>query len=147
MSKPLSFEELQKKLTENLVKNHQYEKATNVAIFDASKIPLPKGITNESIPLHVNFFNSLTGAAEEATAQITRDLWEKNNDHLNTDGTLQFDGLHFNTSHVLKQQVGDADLFGASTSILDFQFTQECSDWLAQSRSTNEELAASLFKK
>ncbi|AUR81057.1 hypothetical protein FDJ25_gp018 [Vibrio phage Aphrodite1] len=140
-----NYSDLQKSLIENLKKNHNYDKATNVVVFDADKLEMPEGVTGETIQNHVNYFNQLSGAVEATNAEITRDLYGKNEEHVNTEGTLSLPGLTFNTQHNLQMEVGDDKLYGVSTTITDFQHTEEASDWLAAQRESNESLARKLF--
>ncbi|QGZ14522.1 hypothetical protein [Photobacterium phage PDCC-1] len=140
-----NYSDLQKSLIENLKKNHEYNKATNVVVFDADKLEMPEGVTSDTIQNHVNYFNQLSGAVEVTNAEITRELHKENEEHLMTEGTLNLPGLTFNTQHNLRIEVGDDTLYGGSTTMTDFQHTEEASDWLAAQRESNESLARKLF--
>ncbi|UPT53977.1 hypothetical protein [Vibrio phage phiKT1019] len=140
-----NYSDLQKALIENLKKNHKYDKGTNVVMFDADKLEMPEGVTGESIQTHVNYFNQLSGAVEVTNAEITRDLYAEDNKHINTEATLVLPGVTFNTQHNLSMEVGDDTLYGGSTTMTDFQHTEEASDWLAAQRESNESLARKLF--
>lgn len=144
-SKQLTYEEMQKNLMANLVKNHKYEKATNVIMFDAEKLDMPEGVTTDSIQTHVNYLNQVSGAMEVATAEITRGLYEDNDKINNVEGTMTLPGVVFNTEHTLRTEVGEEHLYGASTTITDFVHTEDASDWLAAQRESNESLARKLF--
>lgn len=145
-TKAPNYGDLQSNLVKNLTKNHEYNKATNVVMFDAEKLEMPEGITGESMEAHVNFMNQVSGAMEVATAEIARDLYAENDKINNVEGTLSIPGVTFNTEHILRSEVGDESLYGASTTMTDFVHTQEASDWLAEQRASNESLASKLFK-
>ncbi|BAW98394.1 phage protein [Vibrio phage pTD1] len=145
-TKAPKYDELQANLVKSLTKNHEYNKGTNVVVFDSEKLEMPEGITGESMEAHVNFMNQVSGAVEVATAEITRNLYAENDKINNVEGTLTIPGVTFNSEHILRSEVGDESLYGASTTMTDFIHTQEASDWLAEQRATNETLASKLFK-
>ncbi|AGB07138.1 hypothetical protein [Vibrio phage VP4B] len=145
-TKAPNYGDLQSNLVKNLTKNHEYNKGTNVVVFDADKLEMPEGITGESMEAHVNFMNQVSGAVEVATAEITRELYAENDKINNVEGTLSIPGVVFNTEHTLRAEVGEEALYGGSTTMTDFIHTQEASDWLAEQRASNETLASKLFK-
>lgn len=128
-----------------LVENSSYNTGTNHATFDASKVDMPEGITQESLKEHVGFINELTAQTEVATAQIARDQFAKNDKLTTVDGTLAFDSFTINSQHHLKQQIGDEALYGLSTTAVDYVHTQEQTLWLEDQRQANVSLASKLF--
>lgn len=128
-----------------LVENSAYDKATNHVVYDASKLELPKGVTEESMKTHIGFINELSGAAEVATAQIARDQYAENDKLTTVDGTLSFGGFNINSQHHLKQQVGEDHIYGGSTTAVDYIHSSEQAEWLDTQREANSQAAAKLF--
>ena len=120
MSLNQEYTEAQNAAVKQLVENSTFEKATNHAVFDASKLELPEDITPESMQAHVTYINQLSGQVEVATSQIARDQFADNNKLTTIDGTLDFGGFTINSQHHLKQQVGDDFLHGISSTAIDY---------------------------
>jgi hypothetical protein len=129
----------------NLVDNAKYDKGTNHVTFDASKLELPEGVTNESMKTHVGVINQLAAQAEVATSEIARNEYAENDKLTTVDGTLDFGGFHINSQHHLKQQVGDDFLHGISTTAIDYIHSDEQTMWLQEQRDSSAALAAKLF--
>jgi hypothetical protein len=140
-----NYGEYMDKGLQELVKNSSYDKATNHATFDASKLDMPEGVTTDSIKTHVEFFNDLGTLTEQATAQVAREQFA-NNDKLTTiDGTLNMGAFSINSQHHLKQQVGEEYLYGQSTTVIDYVHSTEAADWLETQRKSSQDLAEKLF--
>lgn len=73
----------------NLVDNHKFHKATNHLEFDANKLVMPEGITQDSIAYHSDYINTLALQAEAATSQIARQLHGDNKELTTLDSTLK----------------------------------------------------------
>lgn len=130
----------------NLVDNHKFHKATNHLEFDGSKLVMPEGITHDSIASHSDYINSLALQAEAATSQIARQLHGDNKELTTLDSTLKLgNALDINSTHHLRQQVGEEFLYGGHTTAVDFHHTQVQADWLTANRTADQELAAKLF--
>ncbi|UVD32201.1 hypothetical protein [Vibrio phage phiKT1028] len=140
-----NYADIQKALVKSMTENGEYNKGTNVVVFDADKLEMPKGITSESIESHVNYLNQVSGAVEVATANMARDLHKDNEELNNLEGTLSIPGVTFNSEHTLRTEIGEETLYGGSTTITDFVHTEEAADWLAEQRASNETLARKLF--
>jgi hypothetical protein len=145
MSLNQEYTEAQNAAVKQLVENSTFEKATNHAVFDASKLELPEDITPESMQAHVTYINQLSGQVEVATSQIARDQFADNNKLTTIDGTLDFGGFTINSQHHLKQQVGDDFLHGISSTAIDYYHSEEQTDWLQEHRDNATSLAAKLF--
>jgi hypothetical protein len=128
-----------------LVKHGTYDKATQHVTFNSAELPLPEGVTADSMKTHVNVINELSAQAEAATAQIAREQYANDNSLTTIDGTLNFGGFSINTQHHLQQQVGDEHLWGISTTAVDYIHSDEQAAWLTESRDSSRELAAKLF--
>lgn len=128
-----------------LIEHSNYDKVTNHATFDASKVEFPEGVTPESLGTHVTFINDLTAQAEEATAQIAREQFGRNDKLTTIDSTLAFDMFSINSQHHLRQQIGDDFIYGGATTIVDYVHTDEQATWLNTQRTANQELAEKLF--
>lgn len=130
----------------NLVDNHKFHKATNHLEFDANKLVMPEGITQDSIAYHSDYINNLALQAEAATSQIARQLHGDNKELTTLDSTLKLGiALDINSTHHLRQQVGEEFLFGGHTTAVDFHHNQTQADWLTANRTADQELAAKLF--
>lgn len=130
----------------NLVDNHKFHKATNHVEFDASKLEMPEGVTIESIGAVSDYINSLALQAESATSQIARELHGTNKDLTTLDSTLKLgSALDINSTHHLRQQVGEEFIYGGHTTAVDFHHNQIQADWLSANRAADQELAAKLF--
>ena len=130
----------------NLVDNHKYHKATSHVEFDASKLAMPEGITLDSIATHADYINNLALQAEAATSQISRTLHADNKDLTTLDSTLKLGtALDINSTHHLRQQVGEEFIYGGHTTAVDFHHSQMQADWLSANRSSDQELAQKLF--
>ena len=145
MSLNKEYAEKMSKAVQNLVENAEYNKGTNHATFDASKIEMPEGVTQESLKQHVGFINDLTAQAEVATAQIARDQFAQNDKLTTVDSTLSYDCFSINSQHHLKQQVGEDFLYGLSTTAVDYVHPEEQALWLEEHRQANVNLASKLF--
>jgi hypothetical protein len=131
---------------DSLVEHHNYNKATNHVTFNAEKVELPKGITNESLQQHVSFINDTSGQVRQAVATIARTEYESNKKLTTVDGTLELGGVIFNSQHHLKQQIGeDAFLYGHSTTQTTYQHSEDHADWMAEQDKVNIEMATKLF--
>ena len=130
----------------NLMDNHKFHKATTHVEFDASKLAMPEGITLDSIATHSDYINSLALQAEAATSQLARQLHGDNKELTTLDSTLKLgNALDINTTHHLRQQVGDEFIYGGHTTAVDFHHTQMQADWLSNNRAADQDLAAKLF--
>jgi len=145
MSLNKEYAAAQNEAVKQLVENSTYDKATNHATFDASKLELPEDITPESMQAHVTYINQLSGQVEVATSQIARDQFADNNKLTTIDGTLDFGGFTVNSQHHLQQQVGDDFIHGVSTTAIDYYHSEEQTDWLQEHRDSAASLAAKLF--
>lgn len=145
MAKVKTYGELQDSRVESFVENHKYESVTEQAVFDASKLEHPEGITNDSLLKHLSYVTDLTGVTETAGAQILRDLHAQDDKALHINASLSLPGFTINTQHDLKREVGDDAYYGISTTMVDYSYTDEATEWLAEQRSNNETLAAKLF--
>lgn len=145
MSVNSSFDDLMKAGVTNLVDNSKYDKVTNHVTFDADKVELPKGITQESIKSHVGFINDLSSQTEVAVSQIAQEQFKDNKDLTTVDGTLSFDGFVINSQHHLKTQVGDDFIYGNGTTAIDYQHSEEQAVWLETQRNASAEAAKKLF--
>lgn len=144
-NQPKSYADLQAALVDRLVEGHVYTAATNTVAFDAEKLEHPEGITTESINNHVDYFNRLSGAVEQATVEITHQLHEKEDANMNVESNLMLGNMAFYGSHTLKQDIGDETIYGASTTITQMVQTEEAADWLVQQRDKNIAMAEKLF--
>ena len=130
----------------NLMDNHKFHKATTHVEFDASKLAMPEGITLDSIATHSDYINSLALQAEAATSQLARQLHGDNKELTTLDSTLKLgNALDINTTHHLRQQVGEEFIYGGHTTAVDFHHTQMQADWLSTNRAADQDLAAKLF--
>lgn len=130
----------------NLVDNHKFHKATSHVEFDASKLAMPEGITPDSIETHANYINNLALQAEAATSEISRKLYGEDNKLTTLDSTLKLGtALDINSTHHLRQQVGDEFIYGVHTTAVDFHHSQVQADWLSSNRAADQDLAAKLF--
>lgn len=146
MSINKEYGEWMEKGVKGLVDAHDYNKATNHITFDSEKVELPKGVTQDSILQHVNFFNDISAQVETATSQIARSQFENNKELTTVDGTLNLGGLNINSQHHLKQKVGEDYLWGQSTTAVDYTHTEEQAVWLDTQRTASQEQAAKLFE-
>lgn len=128
-----------------MVGTSSYDKATNHVTFDPAKLEKPEGITDESIKTHVDWFNDVSAIAEQATAQVARTQFESNNKLTTLDGTLELGAFTVNTQHHLRQQVGEEQVYGQSTTAVDYVHNTEQAAWLATQRKSDTELATALF--
>lgn len=140
-----NYGELMDKGVKQLVENSAFDKATNHVTFNAEKLDMPEGVTQDTIKTHVEFFNDLSVLTEQATAQVARDQFADNDKLTTLDGTLDLGVFSINSQHHLKQQVGDEWLFGQSTTVVDYTHSEEQAVWLETQRKANEELATKLF--
>lgn len=129
----------------NLLENQKFESGTGHSTFDASKLDLPKGITGESMELHVGYINDLSAQVEVATAQQAHKVYADNDKMTSLDSTLTFGGFTINSQHHLKQSVGDEYLYGLSTTAIDYTHTPNQTQYLEEQRSANVDLATKLF--
>lgn len=130
----------------NLVDNHKFHKATTHVEFDASKLVMPEGITLDSIASHSDYINSLALQAESATSQIARQLHGDNKELTTLDSSLKLgSALDINSTHHLRQQVGEEFIYGGHTTAVDFHHNQMQADWLSTNRAADQDLAAKLF--
>jgi hypothetical protein len=130
----------------NLVDNHKFHKATNHVEFDTSKLEMPEGVTLESIGVVSDYINNLALQAESATSQIARTLHGDNKDLTTLDSTLKLgNALDINSTHHLRQQVGEEFIYGGHTTAVDFHHSQVQADWLSSNRAADQDLAAKLF--
>lgn len=130
----------------NLVENHKFHKATSHVEFDASKLNFPEGISPDSIASHCDYINNLALQAEAATSQIARQLHGDNKELTTLDATLKLgSALDINSTHHLRQQVGEEFIYGGHTTALDFHHSQTQADWLSANRAADQDLAAKLF--
>lgn len=130
----------------NLVENHKFHKATTHVEFDASKLEFPEGITLDSITTHSDYINSLALQAEAATSQLARQFHGDNKELSTLDSTLKLGGaLDINSTHHLRQQVGEEYIYGGHTTAVDFHHSQIQADWLSNNRAADQDLAAKLF--
>lgn len=148
MTKKLNkdYDEKQKAGIKNLVEHGKYDKATAHTTFDASKVTLPEGVTQETIKTHAALFTDLSGQVEGATAEITRTAHKDNEKIVSTDGTLLFGDVEITSQHHLKDKVGDDYLYGTSVTCVDYVHSAEASEWLASTRENNQKIAQDLFK-
>jgi len=131
---------------QNLVDNHKYHKATNHIEFDASKLSMPEGITLDSIATHSDYINTLALQAEAATSQIGRKVYGEDKNISTLDSTLKLGtALDINSTHHLRQQVGEEYIYGGQTTAVDFHHSQLQADWLSENRAADQDLAAKLF--
>lgn len=128
-----------------LVENHTYEKTTNHATFDSSKLVLPEGITEDSMKTHVNFINNTGGMVRNATAEIAREQFKSNDKLTTVDATLSWGGVTWNSQHNLSQKAGDDTLYGHSTTTTDYAHSSDFSQWTADQDKANIEMATKLF--
>jgi hypothetical protein len=130
----------------NLMDNHKFHKATTHVEFDASKLSMPEGITLDSIATHSEYINNLALQAESATSQIARQLHGDNKELTTLDSTLKLgNALDINSTHHLRQQVGEEYIYGGHTTAVDFHHSQMQADWLSNNRAADQDLAAKLF--
>lgn len=148
MAKNKTYGEVQNAGVAALVKNGSYDKATAHVHYDATKLEHPEGITNESIALHVPYFNALGGQVTAATAEVARTAHAENKDILKVDGTLTLPGgMVIHSEHELRQKVGENEyLFGQSTTMVDYQHSEEAAAWYDSIQASNAAIAESLFK-
>ncbi len=133
---------------QNLMDNHKFHKASTHVEFDASKVVMPEGINLDSLEAHNNFINNLALQAESATAQIARKLHGEDDKITTLDGTLKFGtALEINSTHHLRQQIGEEHVYGISTTAVDFHHDTVQADWLSNNRSADQDLAKALFSK
>lgn len=128
-----------------LVENHTYEKTTNHATFDSSKLVLPEGVTEKSMQTHVEFINNTGGQVRGAVAEIARTQYADNKKLTTVDGTLSWGGVTWNSQHNLSQKAGDDTLYGHSTTATDYQHSADFTDWTTSQDKANIELATKLF--
>lgn len=129
----------------NLVENHTYQKENNHATFDASKLIIPEGITEESMQTHVTFINNTGGMVREATAQLARDQHKENKKVTVVDATLSWGGVTWNSQHNLSQKAGEDHLYGHSVTTTDYAHSAELSQWNNDQDKINVDLATKLF--
>lgn len=145
MSLNKTYGEQQDAAVEALVAGAEFNKVTAHATLNPDNVVFPENITPTSLVDHVNFINNLSGQVEQASAIIGRNEHANNNQLTTVDATLSFDNFTINSQHHLSQKVGDEQLYGMSTTAVDYQHSQEQTDWLEQNRQANQELAAKLF--
>lgn len=145
MSLNKAYTEKMDKNVKSLVEHSSYDKVTNHATFDASKVEMPEGITTESIKTHVEFINELTAVSEQATAEIARTAFGDNDKLTTVDATLDMGAFTINSQHHLSQQVGEEKLFGHSMTEINYMHSTEQADWMDLNRTANQEAAAKLF--
>ena len=132
----------------NLVDNHKFHKASTHVEFDVSKLEMPKGIDLNSIEAHTAYINNLALQAEAATSQIARQLHADDEKIVTLDSTLKFgQSLDINSTHHLRQQIGEEYIHGTATTAVDFHHTELQADWLAINRASDQDLAKALFSK
>ena len=145
MSLNKTYGEQQDAATNALVEGAEFNKVTAHATLNPETVVFPENITPASLADHVNFINDLSGQVEQAGAIIGRNEYA-NNDQLTTlDASLSFDNFTITTQHHLSQKVGEEQLFGMSTTAVDYQHSQDQTDWLERNRQSNQDLAAKLF--
>lgn len=145
MSVNKSYDEVMKETVEGLVKNSDYDKATNHVTFNPEKLVFPEGVTPETVKTHVEWINDLTASTEQATAEMARDLFKENDKLTTLDATLSLGSFSINSQHHLSQQVGEEFIYGNSLTAVDYMHTTEQADWLDTQRTANQELATKLF--
>lgn len=128
-----------------LVEHHSYDKATNHATFDASKLVLPEGITEESMKNHVSFINDTGAQIRQATAEIARNQHKENDKVKVVDATMSWGGVTWNSQHNLSQKAGEDTLYGHSTTTTDYTHSADLSQWIADQDKVNVEMATKLF--
>lgn len=149
MSISKAFTKHMQELTTQLTDTADVNKQTNTVALSLEKVTFPKGVTQESLGVHVNFINEVAAGAESVTADLARQMF-KDNDKLTTvDSTLAVcEGLTIRSQHHLKQTLGDDKfLYGESTTSIDFLGTAEQAKWLNDVSEHNKELARGLFNK
>ena len=145
MSLNKKYGEYMDESVKGLVDNATVDSKTNHTTFSADKLTLPKGVTTESIKTHVTLFNDLSAQVEAATGEVARSEYAKNDKLTSMDGTLDLGAFTINAQHHLKQKVGDNDLYGVSTTAVDYIHSEEQSTWLETNRQQDQELAKKLF--
>lgn len=140
-----NFEELMNANIDGLITGADINEVTGHAALTFPESLYPEGITQDSLGLHVDFLNVIGSATEAATAKMARDAYEKNNDNIQFDSTLDFGFLQIQSQHFLKQDLGDNTLYGQSTTTMDYQHGEELSGWRDQMITANAEEAAKLF--
>lgn len=149
MSISKAFTKHMNTLATQLTESADINSQTNTINFSLEKVTLPKGVTPESLGVHVEFINDMAAVTESATADIARTMF-KDNDKLTTvDSALTIcDGLTIRSQHHLQQNLGEETfLYGESTSVVSFMGNEEQSKWLADVQQHNKELARALFNK
>ena len=120
-------------------------KETGAISFEQPKDFFPKGITSDSLNLHVNFINQASVAMEGAVSELAiqhypdakLDKW---------DGSLDLGCLTLSAGIQLQEQLeGQDTIYGTTQSFVDYQFQEELNNWYGEFAATNKVRAAALF--
>lgn len=149
MSLSKAFTKHMATLTTELTASAEINTQTNTVNFSIEKVTMPKGVTPESLGVHVNFINDMAAVTESATADIARTMFKDNDSLTTVDSTLAIcEGLTIRSQHHLKQSLGeDTFLFGESTTVVGFVGNEDQAKWLSETQEHSKELARKLFNK
>lgn len=143
MSKANAFAKSMDSLKAELVKNATIHKDTHHVSFAVPT--LPKGITPESLTLHNDFTNQVSVAAEAALMDIAVEQYPESK-VLDWDGELKLiPGIDITATAMLKQTVGEEDIYGMTDVCVDHLFNEELSIWYDGFTDVNVDRAKKLF--
>lgn len=129
-----------------LVKGADVHSATHTAVFKASDLTMPEGVTEESLAKHVKFINETSAAVPAAVAKIAADQYEETK-HEKWDGALTLiPGLTFTGGVQLREEVDGNVAYGVTQSLTDYTYDQELTDWMVDHQADLATKAADLFK-
>lgn len=146
MSAIVNFDEMMETGITNLLDTAEVSDVSAHATLNLPPELYPENITPATLKEHVDFINNTTAQVNAVNAQLGRQAYEANNDITNFDSTLNLgDAVTINAQHVVRQDMGDGELYGQTTVAADFVFSTELNEWQDQMQTSNAEAAAKLF--
>ncbi|QDJ97408.1 hypothetical protein D9_0078 [Aeromonas phage D9] len=142
----LTFAEIMSAGKDSLVKGADIHNATHTIKFKAEDLTMPKGVTAESLDLHMNFINQSSEQVSAAVMDIAQDRYEDTK-HLAWDGVLEVTpGLTLTGFANLREEVDGEAVFGSMSSLVDYNYGTELTDWITSNQELMAEKAKKLFE-
>lgn len=120
-------------------------KETGAISFEAPKDFFPKGITQDSLDLHVGFINNAGVAMEAAVSELAISNYPDSK-LLKWDGELNLGSLTLSAGIQLQEELeGQDPMYGITQSFTDYRFSDELQNWYGEFADANKSRAAALF--
>lgn len=120
-------------------------KETGAITFETPKDFFPKGITQDSLNLHVNFINNAGVAMEAAVSELAITNYPEAK-LTKWDGELDLGCLTLNAGIQLQEELeGQDPMFGITQSFTDYRFSDDLNTWYGDFAEANRTRAAALF--